>query len=213
MNTLLAFAIYAITATRTVAGDYLLGTESVRAERTFSLASRYPNQWVSDIFRDNILLTLSHMDNDITDPADIDWSSVVKPQSYSFTLHPGEVFAFHEDVLPQFEGMVAKTMHAHFNYTDGFKSDGYLMGDGVCHLASLLFWAAKEAGLEALAPTNHDFAEIAEVPKEYGVSIYYSPGAHDSNARQNLYITNTWNKPANFVFEFDGTHLTVKVID
>jgi hypothetical protein len=196
VNTLLALAIYAITATKAVAGDYLLGTESLRAERTFSLANRYPDPWVNNIFRYNILRTLSLMN----------------PQSYSFTLNPGEVFAFHEDVLTQFEGKVAQTMHAHFNYADGFKSDGWLMGDGVCHLASLIFWAAKDAGLDALAPTNHDFATIAEVPKEYGVSIFYSPGAHDSNARQNLYITNTWNKPANFVFAFDGTSLTVKVI-
>jgi hypothetical protein len=213
MNTLLALAIYAITATKAVAGDYLLGTESVRSERTFSLADRYPDQWVSDIFRDNILLTLSYMDNDVKNPTEIDWPAVVKPQSYNFTLQPGEVFAFHEDVLPQFEGRVAQTMHAHFNYTDGFKSDGYLTGDGVCHLAALLYWAAKDAGLAALAPTNHDFANIPEVPKEYGVSIYFKPGAHDSNARQNLYITNTLNKAVSFAFAYDGTSLTVKVLD
>ena len=196
MNTLLAFAIYAITATRTVAGDYLLGIQSVRAERTFSLTNRYPDPWVNDIFRYNILHTLSLMN----------------PKSYSFTLNPGEVFAFHEDVLPQFEGKVTQTTKAHFNYADGFKSDGYLMGDGVCHLAALLYWAARDAGLGALAPTNHDFANIPEVPKEYGVSIYFLPGAHDANAKQNLYVTNTWDTPVQFVFAFDGTNLTVKVI-
>ena len=205
MNTLLAFAIYAITATKTMTGDplrrieasYLLGIQNVRSERFFSLADRYPDPWVNNIFRYNILRTLSLMNS----------------QSYSFTLKPSEVFAFHEDVLPQFEGKVTKTMNAHFNYTDGFKSDGWLMGDGVCHLASLIFWAAKDAGLEALAPTNHDFATIAEVPKEYGVSIYFLPGAHDSNAKQNLYITNTLNKAVDFAFAYDGTRLTVKVID
>ena len=213
MNTLLALAIYAITTTKAVAGDYLLGIQSVRSERTFSLTNRYPDPWVSDIFRDNILLTLAHMDNEVSDPAKVDWSAVVKPQSYSFTLNPGEVFAFHEDVLPQFEGKVVKTMHAHFNYTDGFKSDGYLTGDGVCHLAALLYWAARDAGLEALAPTNHDFATIPEVPKEYGVSIYFTPGAREANAQKNLYITNTLNKAVEFAFAFDGTRLTVKVID
>lgn len=197
MNTLLALAIYAITASKAVAGDYLLGTESVRAQRSFSLANRYPDPWVNDIFRYNILHTLDRMNS----------------KSYSITLNPGEVFAFHEDVLPQFEGKVVKTMHAHFNYADGFKSDGYLTGDGVCHLASLIYWAAKEAGLPALAPTNHDFANIPEVPKEYGVSIYYNPATHDSNAKQNLYITNTFDRAVQFAFAFNETRLTVKVID
>lgn len=197
MNTLLALAIYAITTTKAVAGEYLLGTESVRAERTFSLTDRYPDPWVNDIFRYNILHTLDLMNS----------------KTYSFSLKPGEVFAFHEDVLPQFEGKVTQTMRAHFNYTDGFKSDGYLTGDGVCHLASLLYWAAKDAGLEALAPTNHNFANIPEVPKEYGVSIYYNPAAHASNEQQNLYITNTFTKPVQFAFAINGTNLTVKVID
>jgi hypothetical protein len=191
MNTLLALAIYAITATKTMAGDYLLGTENVRSERSFSLADRYPETWVNDVFRYNILHALDLMNS----------------KSYSFSLNPGEVFAFHEDVLPQFEGRVAQTMRAHFNYADGFKSDGYLSGDGVCHLASLLYWAAKDAGLTALAPTNHDFANIPEVPKEYGVSIFaYDP-------MQNLYITNTFDRPVQFAFASDGTNLTVKVID
>ncbi len=197
MNTLLALAIYAITTTKTVAGDYLLATQSVRSERTFSLRDRYPDPWVNDIFRYNILHTLDLMNQ----------------KSYSFTLNPGEVFAFHEDVLPQFEGKVAATMRAHFNYTDGFKSDGYLTGDGVCHLASLIYWAAKDAGLGTLAPTNHDFANIPEVPKEYGVSIFYNPATHDANAQQNLYITNTFDKPVQFAFAINGTNLTVKVID
>ncbi len=197
MNTLLALAIYAITTTKAVAGDYLLGIQSVRSKHSFSLESRYPDPWVNDIFRYNILHTLSLMN----------------PKSYSFTLNPGDVFAFHEDVLPQFEGKVTQTTRAHFNYTDGFKSDGWLMGDGVCHLASLIFWAARDAGLEALAPTNHDFATIPEVPKEYGVSIYFTPDAHGANAQKNLYITNTLNKAVEFAFAFDGTRLTVKITD
>ena len=197
MNTLLALAIYAITTTKAVTGEYLLGTQNVRAERTFSLADRYPQPWVNDVFRYNILHTLDRMD----------------AKSYSFTLQPGQVFAFHEDVLPQFQGKVAATMRAHFNYDDGFKSDGYLTGDGVCHLASLIYWAAKDAGLEALAPTSHDFANIPEVPKEYGVSIYYNPASPGESAQQNLYITNTFDKPVQFAFAVTGADLTVKVID
>lgn len=213
MNTLLALAIYAITATKAVAGDYVLGHESVRAERTFSLANRYPVPEVSDVFRDNILLTLNYLDGRVADKRNIDWAAVGKPQSYSLKLQAGEVFAFHENVLPQFQGKVIQTMHAHFNWDDGFKSDGWLTGDGVCHLASLLYWAAKDAGLEALAPTRHDFANIPEVPAEYGVSIFYNPASAGSSAVQNLYITNTFDKPVEFVFVYDGTNLTVKVVD
>jgi hypothetical protein len=219
MNALLALAIYAITATKTMASDplreasYVLGASAVRAERSFSLANRYPVQSVSDVFRDNILLTLSYMEGQVPDARNIDWSAIDKAQSYSFTLNPGEVFAFHEDVLPQFEGKVKKTMRAHFNWDDGFKSDGWLTGDGVCHLASLLYWAAKDAGLATLAPTNHDFANIPEVPREYGVSIYFNPAAPGSSALQNLYITNTFDKPVHFGFTYDGTNLTVKVTD
>jgi len=117
------------------------------------------------------------------------------------------VFAFHEDVLPQFVGKVTAGTHAHFNYDEGFKSDGYLTGDGVCHLASLLYWTARDAGLETLAPTNHDFANVPDVPKEYGVSIFaYDP-------MQNLYITNTFDTPVQFVFAVNEDTLTVKVID
>lgn len=210
---LLVYIISAIISSKSVAAEYLLDAQSVRAERTFSLAQRYPNQWVSDVFRDNILLTLNHMENGVENPADVDWAQVLKSKSYSFTLNPGEVFAFHEDVLPQFEGKVAATTNARFNYTDGFKSDGYLTGDGVCHLASILYWAAKDAGLETLAPSNHDFANIPQVPKEYGVSIYFTPGTPSANARQNLYITNTLEKAVEFVFTYDGTNLTVKVTD
>lgn len=68
--------------------------------------------------------------------------------------------------------------------TEGLISDGYLTGDCVCHLASLIYWAARDAGLTALAPTNHDFTTIPEVPKEYGVSIYFTPGAREANAQK-----------------------------
>lgn len=213
MNTLLALAIYAITATKAVAADYVLGTSDVRAERTFSLTDRYPVQSVSDVFRDNILLTLAYMGGRVPDGSKVDWAAVEKPQTYSFTLKPGEVFAFHKDVLPQFEGKVTQTMQAHFNWDDGFKSDGWLTGDGVCHLASLMYWVARDAGLTTLAPTNHDFATIPEVPKEYGVAIYLNPTTPSANAQQNLYITNTFDKPVQFAFTYDGKALTVKVID
>lgn len=214
MNTLLALAIYAITASKAPqmgvlawAGNYVLGTSDVRAERSFKLTDRYPVQSVSDVFRDNILLTLAYMNERVPDKGKVDWSAVEKPQSYSFTLKPGEVFAFHDSVLPQFTGKVTQTMNARFWWDEGFKSDGWLTGDGVCHLASFIYWVAKDAGLEVLAPTNHDFANIPEVPKQYGVAIY------SGNPEQNLYITNTFDKPIQFVFSYDGIALDVKVID
>lgn len=213
MNTLLALVLYAISATRAVAGDYVVGSSDVRAERSYLLTDRYPVQMVSDVFRDNILLTLAYMDARVPDKGKINWAAVEKPQTYSFTLKPGEVFAFHEDVLPQFKGKVVKTMNAHFWWDEGFKSDGYLTGDGVCHLASLMYWAARDAGLAALAPTNHDFANIPDVPKQYGVAIFYDPNSPDAGALQNLYITNTFTKPVTFVFTSTGISLDLKVID
>ncbi len=207
--TLLATLLYALVATKNVASDFVLGAQSVRAERTFSLQNRYPVQSVSDIFRDNILLTLSYMDGDVSNKDQINWSNVTEKQTYSFTLKPGEVFAFHDSVLPEYEGKVVKTMNAHFNYSDGFKTDGLLYGDGVCHLASFLYWVALDAGLTTKAPTNHDFMAIPEVPKEYGVSIYFSPDSAGRSEPQNLYIENTLDKEITFTFTYDGTNLTV----
>jgi len=51
MNTLLAFAIYALTATKAMASNYVVGTSDVRAERQFGLNDRYPVSEVSDVFR------------------------------------------------------------------------------------------------------------------------------------------------------------------
>ncbi len=210
---LLALTIFALSATKTMAADFVQSDKIVLAERSFSLNDRYGNDFVNDVFKDNILLTLSYMNGQVPDSRKIDWSSVDKPKSYSMILNPGEMFAFHEDILPEYTGKTIKTMQAHFNSTDGFKSDGYLTGDGVCHLASLMYWAAKNAGLATLAPTNHNFARIPDVPAEYGVAIYFNPGSPETNAKENLYITNTLDKPVQFAFTFDGNNLTVKVVE
>ncbi|QQG40847.1 MAG: VanW family protein [Candidatus Levyibacteriota bacterium] len=181
--------------------------QAVLAKRTMSLENRYPDAWVNKVFKDNILLTIAYMKNEAK-PGLIDEK---KPFSYEFTLKPREMFAFHDDVLTEYKGKVAKTSNAHFNYQEGFKSDGYLFGDGVCHLASLMYWAAKEAKLEAVAPTNHDFREIPDVPREYGVSIYNAPGETGANSKQNLYIKNNQNKSVVFRFAYneDALKLTV----
>jgi hypothetical protein len=167
---------------------------------------------VSNVFADNILLTIAYM-RGIVPHNTPDWNEVKKPFSYTFTLQPGEVFAFHEDVLPEFNGKVVKTTNAHFGSQEGFKSDGYLVADGVCHLASLINEAAENAGLGVVAPTNHDFAVIPEVDRKYGTAIYFMPGDSGTNARQNLYVTNTKDKPITFTFTYDGTELKVIVTE
>lgn len=160
-----------------------------------SLANRQPVAYVNDVFRYNILRTLDLMG------------------TYRFTLQPGETFAFHEGVLPKYQGKVTQTTKAHFNFSDGFKSDGYLMGDGVCHLASLMNMVAQKAGLLVEVPANHNFAVIPDIPREYGVSIYYYPGRPQANARQNLYITNNKNFPVQFKFEYISDKLKLEILE
>jgi hypothetical protein len=184
---------------------------SLLSSKTISLKDRNDVNFVNEVFKDNILLTLNYMNGDIKNKSDISWDSVNVPRTYFFNLQPGESFAFHDQILPEYNKNVVKTTNAHFNYQDGFKSDGYLAGDGVCHLASLMFWAAKDAGLEAYAPTDHDFAKINGVTKEFGVSIYNLPGSFTTGAKQNLYIQNNQDKTVTFVFRYDGNTLTINV--
>ena len=183
----------------------------VLASKSISLENRYPNSYVSNIFKDNILLNIAYLNGRVTKASHINWEDIEKPFQSKFTLSPGKTFAFHDDVLPEFENKVVLTTKAHFNYDDGFKSDGYLTGDGVCHLASLMYWAAKAAGLDAYAPTNHDFMPIPEIPKEFGVAIYDVPGQGYSNQRQNLYIINNQKKEITFEFDYNGKDLKFTV--
>lgn len=184
----------------------------VIGDAEFSLNDRYSNSYVSNVFADNILLTLAYMRGIIKDNK-VDWNAVKAPFTYSFTLQPGDVFAFHQDVLPQFEGKVVKTTTADFDSDQGFESDGYLVADGVCHLASLMNEAATRAGLTVVAPTNHDFAVIPEVDRKYGTAIYYMPGDTSSNQLQNLYVQNNQDKPVTFVFTYKDNALDVKVTE
>lgn len=179
------------------------------AVREFSLEQRYANSFVNKVFKDNILLTVKYLAGEKIDPKKIDWKTIEKPFEYKLILKPGETFAFHDDVLPEFQGKVSKTTNAHFNAQDGFKSDGFLMGDGVCHLASLLYWVARDAGLETFAKVDHNFANIPEVPKEYGVSIYAFPGKQYTDQIQNLYITNNKGREIAFEFNYDGDNLKI----
>lgn len=180
------------------------------AQREISLSNRQQDRWVNDVFKDNILLNLAYLKN-LPPSHQPNWEEVRQPFQFEFKLAPNHTFAFHEDVLDRYLGKVTQTTNAHFNSQEGFKTDGYLFGDGICHLASLIYWAAKDAGLEAEAPTNHDFAVIPDIPKEYGVSIYSYPGLKGSNAQQNLYVTNNKGEPIIFKFEYKDGKVKVSV--
>ena len=187
----------------------VLGASSaLLASHSFSLENRWDNsQFVNDVFKDNILLTLHYMDNQISDKSQIDWEKINQPLKTGFTLKPGEKFAFHEKTLPDYSDNLVKTTNAHFIGSEGFRNSGNLIGDGVCHLASLMYWVASDAGLTTYNPSDHNFAKINEVPKEYGSGIL-SP-----NPLGNLYIVNNLEKPITFTFNFDGQNLTVAVIE
>jgi len=182
--------------------------EAILASHEMSMNNRYQNSFVNNVFKENILLALAYM-RGVSKSLPIDWNIVNKPFHFTLTLKPGEVFAFHDTVLPKFKGREGYTTNAHFNSEQGFLSDGYLFGDGVCHLASLIYWVAKDAGLDVLAPTDHNFAIIPDVPKEYGVAIYYAPGKDGVSAQENLYITNNKEKVVSLVFDYDGNSLKV----
>lgn len=181
------------------------------ASKEMSLEKRSFDPYVNEVFKDNILLSLAYMDGRLKNKEDISWKEIRKPFSYHFILEPNKTFAFHKDVLPKFLDSVALTTNAHFDFSEGFKSDGYLFGDGVCHLASFMYWVAKEGGLVAYAPTNHSFAEIPEIPGQFGVSIYSMPENPVANAKQNLYITNNKTEPIVFEFQYDGKILKLTI--
>lgn len=185
----------------------VLAASSVQlASRSFSMEDRYDVPSVNTVFKDNILLGLHYMGGDITAKNQISWDNIDKPYVYKFTLQPGEEFAFHDAILPKYTKVV-KTTNTHYDSDEGFKSDGFLVGDGVCHFASLIYWAAKDANLESYAPSNHNFAKINDVPKEYGVAI------ESPMPMGNLYITNNKDKAVTFEFNYDGTNLTVNITE
>lgn len=185
----------------------------VLAEYEMSLENRYENGFVNEVFKNNILLNLAYMEGRLKPARDVSWDEVKKDSSFEFTLEPDKTFAYHDDVLPKYQDSLVKTSNAHFNAQEGFKTDGYLFGDGICHLASLIYMVAKNAGLLAEAPTNHDFRAIPDIPKEYGVSIFSNPYAKGSNTRQNLYITNNKGKPISFKFEYNGEKIKVAILE
>lgn len=210
MPTLLSYITFAV-ATSQMLGSVAQPQVQVLGHEQMSLTDRYPVDSVNTVFKDNILLSMAYLRGSQKHAVPVDWLAVEKPFSYSFVLQPGEVFAFHKDVLPQFAGKVVKTMDSSFGPTDGYQSDGYLFGDGVCHMASILNWAASDAGLLVVAPTPHDFAVIPDIPRKYGTAIYFDPNTPGSNASQNLYIQNTKDKQVTFTLSYEKNVLNVDI--
>lgn len=184
--------------------------DTVVAQHAMPLDDRYANAGVNHVFKENILLALGYLSGNIHTVSDINWDKLNRDFEFAVVLKPGEVFAFHDAVLPVYQGKHITTTKAHFTVQEGFLSDG-LAGDGVCHLASLVNWAARDAGLQVEAPTNHDFAKIPDVPRQYGTAIYTSPDNPSASALQNLYITNNKDKPIKFVFQYTKGSVVVKV--
>lgn len=131
-----------------------IATPKTLSNVSYSLSNRYSDAFVNDVFSDNILLTIAYLGGKVKKGDIIIWETIEADQKVKFTLKPGETFAFHDAVLEKYKGKVTVTTNAHFNSYEGFKSDGWLVGDGVCHLASFMYVAAKEAGLEVEAPTS-----------------------------------------------------------
>lgn len=183
----------------------------VLSQVNYSLKNRHVNAYVNGVFSDNILLTVAYMGGSVKNAKNLSWEAVRAQNESKITLNPGQTFAFHDAAFAKYKGQIASTTNVHFSSYEGFKSDGYLVADGVCHLASFMKVAAKEAGLTVEAPVRHDFAAIPEVDKADGVSIYYTPFDKNNSANQNLYITNNKSKTIAFVFNHNNSELNIKV--
>ncbi len=182
----------------------LFSHQEVLAEQSLDLTIREPNPEANQGYADNILLALHYLKRDIESP-EIDWDWVRRPFEASFTLQPGEIFAFHDNVLSEYSNPVV-TMNSEFMTDEGYRSVWGLGGNGVCHLASLINWVASEAGLEVIAKANHNFALIPGVSREYGTSI------RSQSANQNLYITNSLDYPVTFRFEADSQAVNLSLV-
>lgn len=183
----------------------------VLGEENYSLKNRYGNTFVNDVFADNILLTLAYMNGTVKEGTTVPWEKVRAPFEYHLVLQPGQVFAFHDKLLPEYQDKSVITTNSKFNSSQGFRTDGWLVGDGVCHLASFINVVAKEANLDVKTLVRHDFAKIEDVAREDGVSIKYDPNSMASSTRQNLYITNNREKPVTFVFRHENNALEIEV--
>lgn len=181
----------------------------VLARHELDLTNRLPTEYGSQVFADNILLALHYLKGDVAVEngfpeldgqkfRESDWDKIRQPFTVEFKLEPDQVFAFHENVLPEFNNP-AVTMKSRFFMEEGYKALEGLGGNGVCHLASLINWVAKDGGLEVTAKVNHDFYPVPGIPREYGTAIY------SLSPEQNLYIKNTLDRPVTFTFTVTAT--------
>jgi|GEM_PF-3281540 len=192
------------------------------ALKRMDLNKRNVSSMVSEIFRDNILLNLHYIKGDVDKYTDfekstsyqkiIKWEKIGEPFEFSFTLKPDELFAFHDEMLPEFkERKSVKTGWTQFSVEDGYKVLDGLPGNGVCHLATIFNWVSSEAGLFVKAPTSHDFYPVPEIPREFGTSIVYIPGAYTTQL-QNLYVVNNFTYPVTYEIKADKNAVEIKVV-
>lgn len=216
---LLGLSLFTPTQATTL-GDFTVAEPQLKkqilAQKTLNLATRHPDPWVNQVFSDNILLNLHYLKDDIEAVKDekgrVDWEKVRQPFEFSFTLVPGQTFAYHRNLLPEFKDKDATFGQSRFWFDEGYKSDGYLVADGVCHLASLFNWVASTAGLEVKSTVNHDFLPVPEVPREFGTSIFYSPDGGRNTANQNLYLTNNFSYPVEFEISADHGQVEIQIV-
>ena len=185
-----------ITPVSTEAGisGQLTSQEIVLASESLDLSNRYPVLSVSEGFKENILTAVSYFNQEAS-------------ASGGLILQPGQVFAFHRNIAPEFRQFTIITQPSGFLAKDGYKVVAGLAGNGVCHLASSMNLAAQEAGLEVTAPANHNFAKIPGIDPKYGTSIKFLPNGGANTERQNLYIRNIFDFPVEFRFVLEGENL------
>lgn len=178
--------------------------EEVLAEQVLDLNERLPDSPSgNEVFKYNILLALKYFEGD---------TGLAEPFTAEIELQPGEVFAFQENLLPEFEDKTVKTGWTKYIAQEGYQALAGLYGNGVCHLASLINWVASEAGLKVVAPANHNFWPVPGVPKEYGTSIRYLADGGWKTENQNLYLENTFDYPIKLVFNCSSDKVELKII-
>lgn len=223
LTSLLTASVLTVSAIQPLSGSFVpTGSAQLRSEanqaqtelasRSMSLNTRYGYDLPENVYKDNILLNLAYLNGTVKSKNDINWDALDQPMTMEFSLEPGQRFAYHDTTLLEYSDNIVVTTNSTFGAGDGYKFEGGLYGMGVCHLASLIHWAALDAGLESVAPSNHDFYPIPEIPKKYGVAIYSNPGSLLASAKQNLYIKNNLESKVTFKFDYDGVNLKVTIL-
>jgi vancomycin resistance protein YoaR len=178
------------------AGELGAAQQETLSEGVLDLSTRNPSEAINQGFKENILVNLDYLYKDRA----------------RIIIRPGEVFAFHKNIHPDFRGSVIVTQESEYKASEGYKLIAGLYGNGVCHLATLMNYAASQAGLEVTAMVSHDFAPVPGIDRKYGTSIKFSPNIGGTSERQNLYIKNTKDYPVEFKFSQQGDVLKFAVV-